>query len=458
MQQYLSIWDLVLAPIFLGVLIFIAKRYRDKHFAIANPLRKYYMPGLYVKFLGVVFIALVYQYYYGGGDTYNFFAQSRVLNSALNDSFTTWLKLLFRVSPDQDPRLYPYVSQMEFYGDPSSFMVVRLCALFGLLNFTTYLPIAFIFCFLSYTGIWAMYRTFANIYPHLIQPLAIAFLFIPSTFVWGSSIFKDTICMFALGWMVHTTFRIFINRDFSLKNFLLLSASFYLIAVVKIYILLSFLPALSLWILMTFSHRIRIASVRFMARLFAIGLIIISFVFISQAFAKELKRYSLENIAKTAEATRGWIVYSSGEEGSAYDLGQIDPSFAGMVSKFPAAVSVTLFRPFLWEVKKPIMLLSALEAIAFFILVLMAFFRNGFLKTLRYVFTNPNLLFFFSFSLIFAFAVGISTGNFGTLSRYKIPCMPFFAALLVILYYAKPGVKTISQNANYQKKPVHRLT
>ena len=58
---------------------------------------------------------------------------------------------------------------------------------------------------------------------------------------------------------------------------------------------------------------------------------------------------------------------------------------------------------------------------------------------------DPNLLFFITFSLIFAFAVGISTYNFGALSRYKIPCLPFFGAfLLIVINYDRtkyiPGV------------------
>jgi hypothetical protein len=46
---------------------------------------------------------------------------------------------------------------------------------------------------------------------------------------------------------------------------------------------------------------------------------------------------------------------------------------------------------------------------------------------------DPNIIFCLIFSLIFAFAVGISSYNFGALSRYKIPCLPFYAAFLFIL-------------------------
>jgi hypothetical protein len=36
--------------------------------------------------------------------------------------------------------------------------------------------------------------------------------------------------------------------------------------------------------------------------------------------------------------------------------------------------------------------------------------------------------------MVFAVAVGASTSNFGALSRYKIPCMPFFFVMLLLVY------------------------
>jgi hypothetical protein len=40
----------------------------------------------------------------------------------------------------------------------------------------------------------------------------------------------------------------------------------------------------------------------------------------------------------------------------------------------------------------------------------------------------------FLFSLVFALFVGASTLNFGTLVRYKIPCLPFYAISLFLIY------------------------
>jgi hypothetical protein len=36
--------------------------------------------------------------------------------------------------------------------------------------------------------------------------------------------------------------------------------------------------------------------------------------------------------------------------------------------------------------------------------------------------------------MFFAFGVGLSTSNFGSLVRYRIPLMPFFATILMIIY------------------------
>ncbi len=432
-NQYLTIWDLVLTPVFLLLLSYVAMRQRDRNYTKKHPLYRYYMPGLYIKFGGTIFIALIYQYYYGTGDTYYYFEHAKTINSSLEDGIGTWVKLLFRVSADEDPNLYKYIIQLPWYRDPSSYTVASIAAILGLFTGTTYLPTALLFAFFSFSGIWAMFRTFANIYPKLHREIAIAFLFIPSTFVWGSAIFKDTVCMFGLGWMVYTTFRIFVNRDFSVANMLMLIFSFYIIAIVKLYILLAFLPALSLWLLMTYSHKIKSVGLRWIVNLMFLGVTVMGFLFLSEKFAQEMNKYSLEKIAATAQSTRSWINYASGDEGSAYDLGEFDPGVAGMLTKFPQAVVVTLYRPFIWESRKLIVALSAIEALVFLFYTLKVIFTRR--AALKNMMKDQNLLFCLIYSLIFAFAVGISSYNFGALSRYKIPCLPFYATVLVVLLY-----------------------
>jgi hypothetical protein len=272
--------------------------------------------------------------------------------------------------------------------------------------------------------------------------------------VWGSAIFKDTVCMFGIGWLTYTTFRMFINKDYSKKNILLLAFSFYVVYATKLYILMAFVPALSIWLLTTYSSKIKSASMRLVTKIAFIAISALAFFAIINVFAREFEKYSLENIATTAETTREWLAYQSGDEGSGYDLGSFDPTIGGMLVKFPQAIVVTLFRPFPWESKKVIVLLSALEALAFVYFTFKAFQKRGIPKTISLIFKDPNILFCLTFSLIFAFAVGISTYNFGALSRYKIPCLPFYAAfLMLVINYHKIGGQQTSQLKSSRNAP-----
>ena len=152
-------------------------------------------------------------------------------------------------------------------------------------------------------------------------------------------------------------------------------------------------------------------------------------------------KYSLENIAQTAKVTSYDIRYWSGREaGSGYSLGELDGTFSSMIKLLPQAINVSLFRPYIWEVRNPLMLLSALESLALLFFTVYVLTKAKF--TVFQAFRDPNVLFFLIFSLTFAFAVGVSTFNFGTLSRYKIPLLPFYAlALVYILNYKNKDKK-----------------
>lgn len=434
-MNFLKAWDLVFTPIFLLLIIYAAKRIQNRKYPVGHPLRKYFIQGLYLKLAGAIFVCFLYTFYYDGGDTTNYLDHAEIINSSLSDSFTTWLHLMQGISPDKDPKIYEYTLSMYWYGDAATYTVARIAAFIGLFNGTSLIPISVVFAAISYSGIWAMYETFEKIYPKYYKQLAIAFLFIPGVIVWGSPLLKDPICIMAMGWMIYTMFRIFINRDFSFKNIFVLGLSFYLIAIIKIYILLAFVPAMSIWVLLTYSKKIQVVALRWVLNIGVLMLITFLFSFFASRFAEQLDEYSIDNIAKKAQKTQSWITYVSNlTEGSAYDLGKYEPTLAGMMSKFPQAVNVTLFRPYIWEAKKPIVLLSAFEALAFLGFTLYIIYKIGPLMFFRKIFSDPNLSFFFIFTIVFAFAIGISTGNFGTLSRYKIPCVPFFTALLLLLY------------------------
>src|SRR5215831_13934546 len=98
----ISILDFVLLPFVLVFIYSVAYSIRNKKYPHTHPWRKYFIPALTVKIFGATFIGLVYAYYYGGGDTFNFFNQSQVINSSFNESFIKWVNLLFRIPSKYD--------------------------------------------------------------------------------------------------------------------------------------------------------------------------------------------------------------------------------------------------------------------------------------------------------------------------------------------------------------------
>jgi len=115
-----------------------------------------------------------------------------------------------------------------------------------------------------------------------------------------------------------------------------------------------------------------------------------------------------------------------------YDLGEIDGSILGLIKVAPTAVFTALFRPLFWEVGSPTMFISAIENTFLIVFSLFTFLTVSPIKFLRLLLKEPFLLYCLTFSIIFAFGVGIAGTNFGALVRYKIPLIPFFFPMLYL--------------------------
>lgn len=434
-QQFITFLDYLLLPFYLVAIFFVAYQIRQTRYPVGHPWRKYFMPGLIAKIGGAIFISMIYRYYYGWGDTALYHWHAKIINSAFDEDPSKWYNLLFRIPEWYEGAYAKYITKMEWYEAPAEYTVCAIVAVIMVFTFNTFLPTAVILAAIAYTGIWALFRTFATKFPEYTRYIAIATLFIPSTIMWGSGIFKDTICMFSLGWMTYGAFRLLINRDFRFRTVAITVVAFALLANIKLYILIAFIPAIIFWILATYSDKIRNGFLRFFMTSMVIVVCVVGFVVVMRQYSEVFGKYSLDKIAKTSYLISNYIQEQSGDEGSAYNLGDIQPTATGMLSKFPAAVNVTLFRPYLWETRKVIQFINAFEATILLLLTIKVLFSVGLRNFWKAIAQDPTIQFCIIFTLIFAFAVGISSGNFGTLSRYRIPCLPFYGLTLVLIYY-----------------------
>jgi hypothetical protein len=430
----LELRDLIVTPIVIIAVYVVAYLIRPR--VTDAVTRRYFFPALTVRIVGALAVGFIYQFYYEGGDTYNFHVHgSRVIWEAFTEDFISGIKLLFSGTGDE-PGLYKYTSRIWYYKDPQSFFVVKIAAVLDLITFSSYSGTAVLFSIVSFTGAWLMFRTFCKMAPEIHFWSALACLFIPTVFFWGSGIFKDTLTLAALGISFYFFYRLFVERRFSARSVIALVLSVWIIYSIKKYILLCFLPVAMFWLFSRGMARIRSVVIKLLFAPFALLSVLFLAYYTILKVGEDDPRYNLEKLAVTAQITAYDIRYGWGArtgEGSGYTLGELDGTWQNMVRLAPAAINVSLFRPYAWEIRNPLMVLSALESLLFLVATLFVIFKIG-IRGARYL-LKPEIIFCMGFAVMFAFAVGVSTYNFGTLSRYKIPLLPFYSMGLVLLHY-----------------------
>ena len=429
----MEIKDIFLTPLFLSLIIIIA--YAVRPFVTNTITKRYFIPGLVVKLIGAISLGLIYQFYYGGGDTFTYFhLGSKYIYEAFHDRPILALKLIF-AGKDYATDTFEYATKIYTYGDLSSYFVVRIAGAIDILTFHTYSATAVIFAAISFSGLWALYDVFVRLYSSRHLEIAVGIFFVPSVFFWGSGIMKDTITLGALGWATYSVYQIFMGHRQILLNVIIMIIAFFTIYTIKIYILLCFIPTAILWVFYSGISKVRHVLVRIMIAPVVLSLAGLLGYFSIVKVGADNTRYDINQLPKTAQITAEWIHYVSQREGgSSYTLGDFDYSPTGIIRKMPLAIWVTLYRPYFWESHNIVMVLSALESFLLLILTIVVFSKVGPIKSLRLISSHPLLTFCFIFAITFAFAVGISTYNFGSLVRYKIPLYPFLVSGLLILY------------------------
>ncbi|HRX00120.1 MAG TPA: hypothetical protein P5280_11545, partial [Cyclobacteriaceae bacterium] len=128
--------DLIVTPII--IFLVYAGAYRIRPYLTDSITRKYFIPALTVRIIGALAVGFIYQFYYDGGDTFNFHTRgSRIIWEAFWDDPIVGIKLLFS-SGDLSGDVFKYALSIPFYNDPSSFAIIRVATFFDLFTFSSY--------------------------------------------------------------------------------------------------------------------------------------------------------------------------------------------------------------------------------------------------------------------------------------------------------------------------------
>ncbi|MFC6998581.1 hypothetical protein [Rufibacter roseus] len=433
-NQFLFLGDYLLLPFYLVAAIILLNIYFRKRHGGNLVLKKYFNWGLYLKLFGCIAISMIYQYYYGGSyDGRYYFMGAKVLTSYLLDYPEDFFKVLFGdLSTFNTSNKAGINMKTVHIFAKESFTVSKYAAIFNLFTFNYFLPCAVFFCTTAFIGLWNFFIFIIEEFNIPPKTAAYCSLYIPSVLVWGSGIFKDTISFTGLLYMFICSYYVFIKKKKVLKNILGIIISTAVVYYIKSYIVAAFVPFFIIYIINSNKAQIKNPLLRIASTPLMIALGFGSMAIFLQYADELFGRYSVDQVLETASQTAYYIQEIS--SGSAYTLNVDLSSPAGVLAAIPMAINLTLFRPYPWEYLKPIILFASLESMLFLYFTLKIVFKAGFFKLLAIVLNSPLIQFCLFFSLTFAFMVGLSSGNFGTLVRYKIPLMPFYLLFLAVFY------------------------
>lgn len=432
-QNFIHWIDFFLLVIYLIFFYLIAYLIRVKYFR-NHPGKKYFLPALTAKIMGAIMIALIYTYYYNGGDTTAYYNDARLLIKTLFNNPNDAISIFFSDNKNESLQLAYYYKNFRFLTASDTLMVVKISALLQLLTFNSFLVTSALFGFLSFFCIWSLYSTFCKINPEMVGKMALSTLFVPSLVIWGSGIFKDTICISLLALTFVKVYPLAEKFKLTLSTLFIVIISTVLIVIIKPYIFLIFSLSFLLYLAIKNISKVKNPLIKVLiAPILLLSSVVIGYYSFT-TIGETNKLYSSEQILETAETTAKYLTYiSSRDESSGYTLGDVEYTPLGLIKSLPEGINVTLFRPYLWESKKPIMLLSALESFAFVVLTLKLFWFRNPIKVIKVVLKDNLIIFLLIFSLIFSFVVGITTFNFGTLVRYKIIALPFYLCAIFMI-------------------------
>ena len=441
----LSFYDLILTPIYFFILLLWVLYWRNKHYK-NSPLRKYILPAFILKSVCCILLALLYEYYYGYGDTFNYYRGAVEIWNATKKNPIYGLELVFKPIEDCSQAAIQFTEQLS---DPqfstSIINMYKFSGFVGMFCFGTYLPIALFITLLSFLGSWKIFTVFAAEFPAYYKQIAITCLFAPSFIFWSTNILKDPICIFGLGLCFSSLYNL-MNGKINFYIVLNMVVGALVILDFKSYIFYIFCVAGFSSIYIHFMKSIKlhfkllIRFIMFLLLCVATYWAIRNSVFLVDIFFSEMFNTvtTVQNVQKDAG-------------GSVYVLPNIeDVSFLGVIKTYLSALNVALFRPYPWEITGIVVVANALESLVVLLLTLYLLIKFRILGFFRCAFQNRILNFTFIFTLLLAPLAGLVSFNFGTLVRYKTPIVPFYYTFLVILYYKIKDKKRILHD---DKKP-----
>jgi hypothetical protein len=257
-------------------------------------------------------------------------------------------------------------------------------------------------------------------HPEIPRKYFLLVLFHPSLAMWSGMLLKDSLGICALGLIIYNTDKLL--ERFSLGRFCGVICGLYTAYGYRSFILLL---AAILFLFAFYDRKLAPNASRDtdslgygrLLYIYLSGMAAIAFIFV----------YASKSGAEMIEVQRETnMVYIQMEAGSSFKNAELGYSMEGVAALGIGVVNSTL-RPFIWEVRKIVQFAAALENVCVLIFVChglqILMVRLDRARRRR---IGASIIGCLCVAIVCAAGVGLFASNLGTISRYRIPMIPFW--------------------------------
>ncbi len=315
----------------------------------------------------------------------------------------------------------PYVSLVD---NRQAYRLVLVLALLLPLAGGCYYPLALMAGALGMAATWALAQLLLRRAGRFDAVLLAAVVVSPSVLVWGSGVLKEPVVLAGLAAVFVWANAIAHREPIRLGPLALALLLVAVLAVrIKPYPMLLIGGVLAVWALLQWSAR-RPSALRWVVLIaFAGTFVVIALDHLPIALheAASSRLYLLKTIRGQAAGAGSWV-----------DIGLYDLSLWGALSKSPQAAATTLFGPAPWSVRSPATALMAAESALYALAALALLARIRWRRALAVLRAQPLIIALLIATLGYAAVLGLSVPNYGTLTRYRVVCIPLLLGALAL--------------------------
>lgn len=415
---------------------------------VTLPERRFVWGSLWAHYAASVFQVLLVYYIVGDGDMSTYLREAERLARFMAADFG-------RVAPEILKITFQFDAELPYEPPGSS---PRTRSMYGITTWLSFFlsdsrwAINLTFGVLTHLSKFALYLVFRDLLPERYRGrIAIATLLLPSSVLWSAALTKEGVAYVGVGWMIWGFWAV-VEKKRTARGVLAILIGGIPSALVKPYILFPTLIGFLVW-LYTRARPQQVSSASALLRIAqavtvgAMSLLVV--LLLGQAFP----RFALDNLVDEAERLQD-VGEGQTYGGSQYSLGAQNAGLAGQAAIAPLGLLTALYRPLIVEVNGPLPLLNSLESTALLLISLLIVRRRGWGGAWRIIRGSPVLMFCLVFVVLFGTAVGVSSTNLGTLSRYRMPMLPMYGVLLAVLLPVRQVVRAPVARHRRRLRPV----